>query len=281
MKNIRYQMCRALEAQVKLGQSKRASERQNGGKSPYLHSSATVRTYMQQARQYGDWLRKKGLNHCTMEEARAHAADYILSQNSAWSQATARAALARVFGCPAAEICPIERRSAEDIIRGRTQTARAAAIEKGHADLAEACRSLGARHNRELVQLKGSDLHWKDGNLFAHIKGKGGRARDALVLPGKGRDIILAAFKDHPDTPLFQVPKNANVHAWRADYAARCYEYALENGHISGTFYHCRDGSGSVYDKGALNFVSAQLGHGEGRYYTVVYNYLSYGKGKA
>lgn len=278
-KNIRYQMCRALENQVKLGHSKRAAERENGGQSPYLHSSATVKTYMQQARQYGDWLRDKGLNHCTMEEARAHAAEYVQEQNSAWSQATARAALARVFGCKATDICPVEKRSPSAITRGRTQTARAAAIEQGHADLAEACRSLGARHNRELVRLKGNDLHWgKDGNLYAHIRGKGGRVRDSLVLPGRGRDIILAAAKAHPNEPMFQVPKNANVHGWRADYAARCYQYAMENGHGSGTLYHCRDGSGATYDRGALDFVSAQLGHGADRCYTVIYNYLSYGQ---
>lgn len=278
-KNIRYEMCRALEDQVRLGQSKRAAEREHGGQSPYLHSAATVRTYMQQVRQFGDWLRERGLGHCTMQEARDHAADYVRGQASAWSQSTARAALARAFRCRADEICQVERRSPERITRGRAQTARTDAIERNHADLAEACRSLGARHNRELTRITASDLHQEpDGNLYCHIVGKGGRVRDALVLPGRGRVIIERAAREHPTGPLFErIPSHANVHGWRADYAARCYQYALDHGYGSGQMYHCRDGSGRQYDKGALDFVSAQLGHGSGREYTVIYNYLSYG----
>ena len=278
MKNIRYEMCRALEKQLALGQDKRAARMKHDGKSPYIHSVVTMKTYIQQARQYGDWLRNKGLNHCTMEEARSHAAEYIRTQKSAWSQSTTRAALAKVFGCPANEICSVDRRTPSAITRGRTQTARAASIDRNHADLAEMCRSVGARHHKELVHLRADDFHTKDGALYAHILGKGGRVRDALVLPGAGRTLIEERIAAQPTGCLFTVPQNANVHGWRADYAARCYRYALDNGHASGELYHCRDGSGRVYDKGALDFVSQNLGHGCGRYYTVVYNYLSYGK---
>ena len=73
------------------------------------------------------------------------------------------------------------------------------------------------------------------------------------------------------------MPSHANVHGWRADYAARCYQYALDNGKGSGNVYHAKNNN-TTWDKGALDFVSENLGHGEGRYYTVVYNYLSYGK---
>lgn len=277
-KNIRYEMCRALEEQVQLGTAKRAAEREHGGQSPHLHSAATVRTYMQQARQYGDWLRERGYNHATMAQARDLAPEYIMNQKSAWSQHTARAALARVFGCQGRDLCELARRDPATITRGREQTDRAAAIDRNHADLAEACRSLGARHNRELAHLTARDLHrGEDGELYAHIRGKGGRERDALVLPGRGREIIERAAQERPTGPLFAVPSHANVHGWRADYAARCYDYALAHGHGSGEVYHCRDGSGRTYDKGALDYVSDQLGHGERRYYTVVYNYLSYG----
>lgn len=280
-KNIRYRMLRELEGQVRLGEGKKAYKTKGYVKSPYLHSGATVKTYMQQTRQYGNWLRDRGLNFCTMQQAREHAAEYVLQQESAWSQSTARAALARVFHCSGDEICSVRDRKPADIKRGRKQTERVRSIERNNQDLAEACRSLGARHNKELAALAAKDLFYgSNGNLYAHIAGKGGRKRDALVLPGRGREIIEKAAAERPDGPLFDVPSHANVHAWRADYAARCYQYALDHDLGNGELYHCRDGSGRTYDKGALAFVSLQLGHGPKRYYTVVYNYLSYGQGK-
>lgn len=98
---------------------------------------------------------------------------------------------------------------------------------------------------------------------------------------GKGEQIVLEAARSRPEGPLFDVPSHANVHGWRADYAARCYAYAMDSGYGTEELYKLRNGSGKSYDKGALAFVSANLGHGPDRYYTVCYNYLSYGKAEA
>ncbi len=155
-------------------------------------------------------------------------------------------------------------------------------IRRTHPELAEACRSMGLRNDRELKQLTASDLHrGADGHLYAHVRGKGGRERDTLILPGKGEQIVLEAARSRPEGPLFDVPSHANVHGWRADYAARCYAYAMDSGYGTEELYKLRNGSGKAYDKGALAFVSANLGHGPERYYTVCYNYLSYGKAEA
>ena len=90
--------------------------------------------------------------------------------------------------------------------------------------------------------------------------------------------FVLPQVGEQPRGALWpSVPSHANVHGWRADYAARCYQYALDNGKGSGDVYHAKNNN-TTWDKGALDFVSENLGHGEGRYYTVVYNYLSYGK---
>lgn len=277
-KSIKYVMQRKLESQIRMGVSKRAAESKFGGQSPYLHSAATVRTYMQQVRQYGDWLSSKGLKHCTIEDARKYAPEYIKSMKSAWSQSTARSAIAKALECKSSDICTVDKREGKNIVRGRTATAKAAAIEQRHPELAEMCRSVGARHHRELANLTAKDFFKKDDDLYAHIKGKGGRVRDALVMPGVGRNLIEERIAAQPTGKLFAIPKNTNVHSWRADYAARCYKYAVDNGYTNGKLYKCRDGSGCVYDKGALDFVSKNLGHGDNRHYTVVYNYLSYGK---
>lgn len=283
-KNIRYFICRELESRIMLGTNKRSIKKENNGDTPYIHSAATARTYMQQARQYGNWLRERGLNKCSMAKAREHAAAYILSQSSEWSRHTARSALAKVFGCKGDELCELDKRDPRQIIRGRGLTARAAAVERNHPELAEACRSIGLRHGRELMGVTASNFHLGDAakgqlpdKLYCRVQGKGGRWRDAMVMDGPGRAIIEKALLERPEGPLFEIPSHANVHGWRADYAARCYAYALAQAYGNGELYHCRDGSGKVYDKAALAWVSEQLGHGRDRYYTVVYNYLSYG----
>lgn len=271
-------MCRALENQLQLGTSKRADERAHAGRAAYIHSAGTMRTYIQHARQYGDYLRNHGLNHATMAEAQEHAHEYIKSQSSTWSQHAARSALARVFGVDGRCLCELEGRNRHAITRGRDQTARADAIDRNHADLAEIGRSCGARHS-ELERLRCEDIHERDGDLYVHIRGKGGKERDALILPGRGRELIARAVETRGRGCIVdRVPSGANVHAWRADYAARCYNYALQHGKSSGEKYQPRDGSKTTWDKGALAFVSENLGHGEDRCYTVYTNYLSYGR---
>lgn len=64
----------------------------------------------------------------------------------------------------------------------------------------------------------------------------------------------------------------------RAKYAAGCYAKALSEGRGNGQMYSPKGkGLQKAYDKGALDYVNAQLGHGAGRYDVAVYNYLSYG----
>jgi hypothetical protein len=63
----------------------------------------------------------------------------------------------------------------------------------------------------------------------------------------------------------------------RADYAARMYAQYAASDRATGQMYHPQDGSATSWDKGALDAVSEALGHGDRRYATVYYNYLSYG----
>lgn len=279
-KNIRYLMCRELESQIRIGTKKTADRskqfRETGErKAAYIHSTKTVETYMQHARQYGDWLRERGMGRCSLAEAREHAGEYIRSMPSAYSQKTARSALGRVFGCKGQDLCQIGARRSEDIKRGRTMTDRAAAIERNHPREIEICRSTGVRFGKELPQLCPKNFFRDErGDLYVHLIGKGGRERDALVL-GSGKEIIerdLASGRYAADEPICKLPSHANVHSCRADYAARCYQHAVEIGHVDPELktYH-------GFDRKAIAYVDQMIGHGNGRLYTAVTNYLSYG----
>ena len=275
-KTIRHQMKRKLELLTHLHTSRHEEKAANQGRSAAIHSTGTLQTYLQQADNFADYLIDHNMKYCTLEEAQAQAADYVRSRQSTWSQSTARAALAKIFGVPGELLCPLEKRSPDQISRGREYTDRTAAIERNHKDLATACRAMGLRRGKELQSLTAKDIRYKGGDMYARVKGKGGRIREAFILPA-GREIISQRIAERPTGPLFTVPSHANVHRWRADYAAQCYQYALDHGHSSGTYYCPHDGSGTRWDKGALDWVSQQMGHGSDRYYTLYYDYLTYG----
>lgn len=278
MSSIKREMLQNITQQVRYGVSKREARAANGGKSPYIHSVSTRNTYMQQCKEYGEWLRERGLNNATRAQAIDHAQEYLDRFSSASTASTARSAIARGLRCETSDLGTVSDRRARDIKRGRGDpSARQAAIERNHKDLAEIGRSLGARHS-ELEAICARDFFYRDGELYCHIIGKGGRPRDALVL-GEGRQLaehaIAAASRD--DVSIWHVPSHANVHGWRADYAARCYEHGKEIGVQNDKIYHNRLANAD-YDKGILDYVNENLGHGSNRYDTVTNNYLSYGK---
>ena len=166
-------------------------------------------------------------------------------------------------------------------MRGRVETEHAAAASAKYADDMSICECVGIRHNKEGKQVTPDNCNWKDGHIESiNLIGKGGRPRTAVVLPGKGRDLLEARCQTAKtgSTPLLGSMTGCNVHGARAKYAAGCYAKALSEGRGNGQMYSPKGkGLQKAYDKGALDYVNAQLGHGAGRYDVAVYNYLSYG----
>lgn len=199
---------------------------------------------------------------------------------SAWTQQTARAAIGKALGVSPASLAQTDTRHAADITRGRSSTTHSAAAAAKYSDDMSICECIGVRHGKEAGQVTPNNCHWQGGHIASvSLIGKGGRPRDAVVLPGRGRDILEArcAAAKSGGSPLMGKMTGCNVHAARARYAARCYDKAIAEGHMSGKTYAPQDGSKKEYDTGALDYVNEQLGHGAGRYDVAVYNYLSYG----
>ena len=280
-KNAKYKMLRNAESKIRMGRSKRSDKlKSENSVAPYIYSGSTARTYMRIIGKYGDYLREKGFNKCTEEEMVEHAEEFIKSHDSVYTQYTVRSALAKGTNRTGSELCELPKRKASNVTRGRKLTPRAAAIQKNHPELVHICRSLGPRDQKEYVKLEAKNFYYKDGDLYCHIVGKGGRHRDSLVLPGKGKELIEDAIKNTPKGPLFRTYSGANVHRYRADYSVRMYEEAFKRGYSNGKIYAVRDGSGKKFDKGCMDYVSAMMGHGSGRYNTTYYSYMSYGENK-
>ena len=267
------------------GNSKRDSKAAHDGVSPYIHSDVTYQSYRQQVSRYGDWLADKhpGTSYTTAAD---HVQEYIDTMRadgaSAWTQQLARSAIGKALGKEPTTLAKTDTRHAADIKRGRTETSHAAAAAAKWASDLSVCECVGVRHGKEACQVTPAACHWSGGHITSvSLIGKGGRPREATVLAGQGRDILESRCKTaqaagQTTKPLLGSMTGANVHRARARYAAGCYAKALAEGLGNGQMYHPKELRKS-YDKGALDYVNAQLGHGAGRYDVAVYNYLSYG----
>lgn len=266
------------------GNSKREAKAAHNGVSPYIHGDGTYQSYRQQVARYGDWLTA---NHpeTNYNTAGQYVQEYIdtmkAQKMSAWTQQLARAAIGKALGVAPTSLAQTEKRHADKIMRGRVETEHAAAASAKYADDMSICECVGIRHNKEGKQVTPDNCNWKDGHIESiNLIGKGGRPRTAVVLPGKGRDLLEARCQTAKagSTPLLGSMTGCNVHGARAKYAAGCYAKALSEGRGNGQMYSPKGkGLQKAYDKGALDYVNAQLGHGAGRYDVAVYNYLSYG----
>lgn len=281
----KHSMMYALRQMAKQGHgnSKRDAKAAHGGVSPYIHSNTTFQTYTQQVARYGDWL---AANHpgTTIEGAGQYVQDYIDTMQaagmSAWTQQTARSAIGKALGVQPTTLARCDTRHAANITRGRSETAHSAAAASKYSDDLAICECIGIRHGKEANQVTPANCHWSGGHISSiSLIGKGGRPREAVVLAGKGRDLLEARCQaaKSSSTGLLGSMTGCNVHGARAKYAVGCYAQAIARGIVSGVTYSPRDGSGREYDTGALDYVNDNLGHGAGRYDVAVYNYLSYG----
>lgn len=290
-KNISYLLARNIEAAAERGRgtSKRAA-RAKGGTADKVYSTVTLKGYVKQCKTFAKWERERHPEgYRDLSVAEGHVAEYLSGIGNNGSRMAAAAALAKAFGRDGGTSWGVDlgSRPLAQITRGRTPTARATAWAANHAEVAEACRCLGPRAGKEATAIRGADVHvHADGSVTVHIVGKGGLVREAPVwsAPGNtaGRDWIVARAREvGPGGHIFGgVPgmSHANLHSMRADYAARMFAQYAASDRATGQMYTPRDGSGTTWDKGALNAVSECLGHGDKRFSTVYHNYLSYGK---
>lgn len=265
------------------GNSKREAKAAHNGVSPYIHGDGTFQSYRQQVARYGDWLTANhpGTNYNTAGQYVQEYIDTMRGEGkSAWTQQLARSAIGKALGVEPTSLAQCDTRHAAAITRGRSSTTHSTAAAAKYSDDMAICECVGVRHNKEGKQVTPDNCHWSNGHISSvSIVGKGGRPREAVVLPGKGRDILESRCKAAKSggTALLGKMTGCNVHGARAKYAAGCYAKALADGRGNGQMYSPRGMQGQSYDKGALDWVNEQLGHGAGRYDVAVYNYLSYG----
>lgn len=109
--------------------------------------------------------------------------------------------------------------------------------------------------------------------VVAH--GKHGKSRVSEILPAN-REYVTRALESGRAYEYFNPASHVPTQAARRAYAQDLYRYYARpvDQLPREAVYQTRDGSGRMFDRDALERVSRSLGHGDGRYTTVINNYL-------
>lgn len=300
-KRLTHEVKTALSQNDKRGQSKHTAKQAARAEAQRTHTSYTqitglyatssYSTYVKQALVALRWIADRyGCKR--LEECRPYLPAYYAEMQerglSAWTVRTRVYALCSVYGADYATLFGVENLPARHraaIKRGRQISA---SDSRHHTPEQEAVRTIaracGARRGG-ILGLTAEDLVEREGHLYVHLSEKGGKEREAIVLP-EYEAAVREIFSDYAENSkaavtggkqrLFSrtaLPKDMPLHYLRAQYAQDLYRYYATQGAATGELYHCRaDRKGQCYDKGILKAVSLNLGHS--RCDVVVSHYL-------
>lgn len=300
-KRLTHEVKTALSQNDKRGQSKHAAKQAARAEAQRTHTSYTQITGLYATSSYSTYVKQALValrwiaDHygCKrLEECRPYLPAYYAAMQeqglSAWTVRTRVYALCSVYSDDYTTLFGVERlpaRHRAEIKRGRQISA---SDNRHHTPEQEAVRTIaracGARRGG-LLGLTVEDLIEREGHLYVHLLEKGGKEREAIVLPDYENAVreIFAIYADNPKAAttggkrrLFSrsaLPKDMPLHYLRAQYAQDLYRYYEAQGAATGELYHCRaDRKGQCYDKGILKAVSLNLGHS--RCDVVVSHYL-------
>lgn len=249
-----------------------------------IYAKSTLQDYKRKWGYMCEAAKKQGKKLKNMNDVKAFLPEYLdqLKEKdlSAWTIRSYISPATKILGVSQSDY-DIPLRHADDIKRSRredTVRSKDFAIEK-HQDLISFCHSVGPRNKKELSKIRGTDLAQnKKGEWGVNIYGKGGKYRFSRIY-GTSEQIksTIDLMRAAGDNLVFdRVPSHANVHRYRAGYAARIYnQYARPLAEIPRKDRYWRRGTnkGKCYDKAALSIAAIELGHSDFRHGVVVGNY--------
>lgn len=269
----------------------RHEDKKRGEDIKFIYSARTYDTYRQQGKAFASFAKARGCK--TLDEAKEVVGEYLQALidagKSGYSIRTAASAIGKIYGVDYGSFgieMPERKRSEITNNRGVSKV-----VASGHisAETAERygkiLRCIGLRRSEALLA-RGADLIRKDDKYFVRVpRGKGGRSREA-VIEGTPEEIksIVKLFGEakergerggDPHVWPSGIPKNIPVHRYRAEYAERVYTTCarpIESLERRDKYFCRGDLKGIVYDRQALAYASAQLGHT--RVSVVAVNYL-------
>ena len=243
-----------------------------------IYSIKTYGTYAKHNNYFLEYC-EKTYNCKTLEQCRPHVDEWLQSRIdqglSAYTIATEKAGLCKLYGEPAKNFIETPERNRGDITRSRGVAVRDQLDLEKHADIINFCRGTGLRRD-ELERLTGTQLQYRDGEAVLLIKGKGGKYREAPIVGPHKEEIIERVQNAGSGKVWDSVPSHMDVHSYRSDYATAIYTACARpideipydkvnkgtgRAYQSGV-YHCKgDRKGEAFDKEAMLKASQALGH--------------------
>lgn len=280
-KSLLQQMTAVFQDKLRIGESKHA-HKIAGDATDYIFSWSTYKAYTKHARYFLTWAKNK--YKCkTLAQARQYADEWLqlridIEKKSAYTVKLELSALCKLYGDTAADYIPTPPRLRKNIVRSRRQAVRDAHFsEANHADFCEFARSTGLRR-AELKALTGDKVLQENGQWYIIVNkmSKGGRPRKAPIVGNVSK--IVGMMQAAGTGKVFEkIPNGADIHGYRADYATQVYlNHARPLKSLpKEEIYYCRkDRKGVWFDRRAMGYASAALGHSQGRVSVVGEHYI-------
>ena len=201
-----------------------------------IHAYETRTNYQKIVMRFAQWCREEYAirsMECLQERADELASLYLTQRiaagYSAWTLQTERSALRMFFEnrLLASEV-ELPKRRRENITRSRLPAVRDKHFQpKNWEHLVKFVQACGLRRE-ELRDLRVGDICFThDGQLVVCVRnGKGGKARDVPVFPGREQDVLAVTAGRADDEHVFScLPSAMDIHDYRRRFAQELYEY--------------------------------------------------------
>lgn len=195
-----------------------------------IYSIQTMETYQREVSKFADWLNNQGKGKITIEQAKDEIQPYMDSLKerglSASSIHTALAACCKATHSYMRDYDVPERKLSE-MTRGKKKVRNDRYNEKNHAEILAINRIIGVRRS-ELMEIRMRDVIEKDGVMYIHTKGKGGKDNQQLITEESEKEVIRRYMKDKAENErLFSrdmFNNDADLHSQRAERAKIVYQ---------------------------------------------------------
>lgn len=233
-KNIKIQLNRALDAQLRIGQKKQKIY-DNPNKSAGIHSVKTAQTYRSTICTFGDYLKWQGVKNLT-DIGEREVRGFLDSRGdlSAWTLSKDLSAINKVLGTEyTGRDMGIPNRHAGNIRNNRNMGAYHTSDKERNAEQIRFVAATGIRRESIATITPQQAVYGQNGQVIGfNVVEKGGRERCCVVLEGN-REWITQLVSDKltqgANKPMLKgVDKNANPHFFRAEYAQNLYNDLLE-----------------------------------------------------
>ena len=289
------QMTAAYQSKLKIGESKHL-HKIKGDETDWIFSWSTYKSYTRHAAYFLTWA-KQTYNCKTLQQARQYADEWLQTRIdaglSAYTIKLELAALCKLYGDTAADYIPTPPRLRKNITRSRGKVARDAHFSEAKNEafcLFARCTGLRRAEMKALTCEKlchadtlsqgdklgqGEDYQW-----YIHVNkmSKGGRPRYAPIIGTPDEvDFVVNMMKRAGNGRVWDKVPQCDIHNFRSEYATAIYlKHCRPVKSLPKEERYCcrKDRKGTWFDRRAMGYASAALGHSFGRCSVVGEHYL-------